>query len=125
MASKKVRERVRVARWMAMATKRARARAGRGIAMATRVVGNKKGKGAGNKDGNGNQPQQLGQWLQQRGWRVFDSSNNGDGAKDTVTHATIGERGMMVAMGHGLCVCFGVCGETTKNREESKIMNVP
>jgi hypothetical protein len=31
---------------------------------------------------------------------------------------------MMVAMGHGLCVCFGVCGETTKNKEERKIVNV-
>ncbi len=30
----------------------------------------------------------------------------------------------MVATGHGLCVCFGVCGETTKNKEESKIVNV-
>ncbi len=30
--------------------------------------------------------------------------------------------GMMVAMGHGLCVCFGVCGETTKNKEEGKIV---
>jgi hypothetical protein len=25
-----------------------------------------------------------------------------------------GERGMMVAMGHGLCVCFCVCGEAIK-----------
>jgi hypothetical protein len=32
---------------------------------------------------------------------------------------------MMVAMGHGLCVCFCVCGETTKNKEESKIVNKP
>jgi hypothetical protein len=34
---------------------------------------------------------------------------------------------MMVATGHGLCVyCVhlgGVCGETTKNKEESKIVN--
>jgi hypothetical protein len=31
----------------------------------------------------------------------------------------------MVAMGHGLCcVCvFYVCEETTKNKEESKIVN--
>ncbi len=29
----------------------------------------------------------------------------------------------MVAMGHGLCVFFCVCGETTKNKEESKIVN--
>ncbi len=30
----------------------------------------------------------------------------------------------MVAKGRGLCVCFGVCGETTKKKEESKIINV-
>jgi hypothetical protein len=29
----------------------------------------------------------------------------------------------VVAMGHGLCVCFCVCGETT-NKKESKIVNV-
>jgi hypothetical protein len=40
------------------------------------------------------------------------------------TCATTGERGMMVAMSHGLCVCLGVCGETTKNKEESKIVMV-
>ncbi len=45
--------------------------------------------------------------------------------RDTSAGATTGERGMMVATGHGLCVCFGVCGETTKNKEESKIVNVP
>jgi hypothetical protein len=32
---------------------------------------------------------------------------------------------MMVAMSHGLCVHFGVCGKTTKNKEESKIVMVP
>ncbi len=57
-------------------------------------------------------------------WRAFDGCNNGDGAKDKAACATIGERAMMVAMGHGLCVCFCVCGETTENKEESKIMNV-
>jgi hypothetical protein len=31
---------------------------------------------------------------------------------------------MMVAMGHGLCVSFCVCGEPTKNKKESKIVNV-
>jgi hypothetical protein len=31
-------------------------------------------------------------------------------------HTTPGERGMMVAMGHGLCVSLFVCGETTKNK---------
>jgi hypothetical protein len=30
---------------------------------------------------------------------------------------------MMVAMGHGLCVYLCVCGETTKNKEEIKIVN--
>ncbi len=40
------------------------------------------------------------------------------------TCATTGDRGMMVAMGHGLCMCFCVCGGTTKNKEESKIVNV-
>jgi hypothetical protein len=44
--------------------------------------------------------------------------------RDTPAGTTTGERGMMVAMGHGLCVCFGVCGEATKNKEESKIVNV-
>jgi hypothetical protein len=50
---------------------------------------------------------------------VSDGSDNGngdgEGAKDMAAHATTGERGMMVAMGHGLCVSFCVCGETTKN----------
>jgi hypothetical protein len=31
---------------------------------------------------------------------------------------------MIVAMGDGLCVCFGVCGEI-KKKEEKKIVNVP
>jgi hypothetical protein len=31
-------------------------------------------------------------------------------------HTTPGERGMMVAMGHGLCVSFWVSGEMTKNK---------
>ncbi len=76
---------------------------------ATLVVGNKKGNG---KSG-------YRQWLQQRGWRAFHSSNDGGGAKDMAACIKTGERGMMVATGHGLCVCFGVCGETTKNKEES------
>jgi hypothetical protein len=67
---------------------------------------------------------QHGQWLLQRGWRAFDGGNDGVGAKDMAARATTGERGMMVAMGHGLCVCFSVCGETTKNKKESKIVMV-
>ncbi len=62
--------------------------------------------------------------LRQRGWPAFDSVDNGDNANDIASHAMAGERGMMVAMGHGLRVCFGVYGETTKNKEESKIVNV-
>jgi hypothetical protein len=115
MAMKRMRERARAARWMATAMKRARARAGRDLAMATRVAGDKKGNGDGDKDGNGNRRGQHGQSLRLRGWRAFDGGNDGDSAKDMAARATIGERGVMVAMGHGLCVCFSVCGETTKN----------
>jgi hypothetical protein len=57
-------------------------------------------------------------------WQAFAGSNDRDGAKDKATCATTGERGMMVAMGHGLCVLLCVCGETTENKEKSKIMNV-
>jgi hypothetical protein len=57
-----------------------------------------------------------------------DGGNNGnrvqEGARDMAACATTGERGLMVAMGHGFCVCFCVSGETTKNKEESKIVNV-
>ncbi len=99
------------------------------IATATRVVGIKEGNdeggkgdgnGNGNKEGNGNQWQQHGQWRRQRGWQASNGSDNGngdgDGMKDMAAHAMPGERGMMVAMGHGLCVSFCVCGETTKNK---------
>ena len=48
----------------------------------------------------------------------------GTARRDTPAGTTTGERGMMVATGHGLCVCFGVCEETTKNKEESKTVNV-
>jgi hypothetical protein len=37
---------------------------------------------------------------------------------------TTGEWGVMVVMGHDFCVCFCVSGETTKNKEESKIVNL-
>jgi hypothetical protein len=87
-------------------------------------AGDEKGDGDGNKEGNGNRRGQHGQWLQQRRWRVFDSGNNGDSAKDMAARTTTGKRGVMAAMGHGLCVFFGVCGETTKNKEESKIVMV-
>jgi hypothetical protein len=104
---------VTAARLMATATKRAMVRAGRGLATATLVAGGKKGNGKSS----------YGQWLRQRGWWAFNSGNDGDGVKDTAACVMTGERGMMVVMGHGLCVCLGVCGETTKNKEESKIVN--
>ncbi len=53
---------------------------------------------------------------------MFDGSDDGGGTKDMAAPVMNGERGMMVAMGHGLCVCFGVRGETTKNKEESKFV---
>ena len=106
------------------------------IATATRVVGVEEGNdegskgngdGDGNKEGNGNQRRHHGQWLRQRGWQANNGGNNGngdrDGTKDMAAHTAPGERRMMVVMGHGLCVCLGVCGETTKNKEESKIVN--
>ncbi len=60
-------------------------------------------------------------------WREGDGGGDGDGdgMRDMATCATTGERGIMVAVGHGFCVCFCVSGETTKNKEENKIVNVP
>ncbi len=49
---------------------------------------------------------------------MFDDGKNGDGDEDGVRDmaacTTTGVRGIMVAMGHGFCVCFCVSGETTK-----------
>jgi hypothetical protein len=121
----RARARARAARWMAMATKRARARAGRGMAMATRVAGDKKGNCDGNEEDDGNQQQQHGKLLRRRGWWAFDGGNDGDGVKDTAACATIGERGMMVAKGHGLCV-FLVCVERSqKIRKRAKSCMYP
>jgi hypothetical protein len=39
-------------------------------------------------------------------------------------HARTGEKGVMVAMGHGLFVCFCVSVETTKNKVRLKKVNV-
>ncbi len=97
----------------------------RGMATAARVVGDKKGVGNGDKVGNCNQQRHHGQWPQQRGWRAFDGGKDGDGAKDMAACATTGERGMMVLMGHGLCMCFSVCGETTKVRKRVKLLMCP
>ncbi len=79
------------------------------------MAGDKKGDGTGNKEGNDDQLQQHKQLLRQSGWRAFGSGDEEDGANATAARVTTGEREMMVAMGHGLCVCFGLCGETTKN----------
>jgi hypothetical protein len=54
----------------------------------------------------------------------LERGDDGDGARDMAACVTTGERGIMVAMGHGICVCFCVSGETTKNKEERKILNV-
>jgi hypothetical protein len=89
--------------------------------MATLVADYEKGNGDGDEEGDGDQRRQHWQWLRQRGWRAFDGGNDGDGVKDSPAGATTGERGMMVATGHGLCVCFGVYGETTKNKEDVQI----
>ena len=98
--------------------------AARGMAMATRVAGDKKGNGNSDKEGDGNQRQHHGQWPWRRGWRAFGGSNSGNGdgdrVKDMAAHTTTVERGMMVAMGHGLCVSFCVCGETMKNKVRPK-----
>ncbi len=56
-ATKRARERVKAATWMATLTKRERA---------TRVAGDKKGEGDGNKEGNSDQQQQHRQWIWQR-----------------------------------------------------------
>ncbi len=106
------------------------------IATATRVVGNKEGidvggkgdgDGDGDKEGDGNQRQQHGLRLWQRGWQVSNGGDNGNGegggTKDMAAHTLPGERGMMVAMGHGLCVSFCVCGGTTKNKVGPKKVN--
>ncbi len=58
-------------------------RVGRGLATATLVAGNEKGNG---KSG-------YGQWLRQRGWRAFDSGNNGVSTKDTAARVATGKRG--------------------------------
>ncbi len=73
------------------------------------------GDGDGDKEGDGDQPRHS---RHRRG--ISDGGDNGDGegdgTKDMATHTTPGERGMMVAMGHGLCVSFWVSGEMTKNK---------
>jgi hypothetical protein len=56
-------------------------------------------------------------------WREGNDGDDGDGdgARDMAACATTGERGIMVAMGHGFCVCFCVSGETTKIRKRAKL----
>ncbi len=72
------------------------------------------GDGNGDKEGNGVQPQHSRHWQRKR-----DGGDNGDGegdgTKDMAAHTTPGERGMMVAMGPGLCVSFW----TTPHAHES------
>ncbi len=87
--------------------------------------GNVNGDGDGDADGNGgDRQQQRRQWQQQRGWRASNGSDNcngeGDGTKDMTAHTTPGERGVMVAMGHGLCVSFAYVERPQKIRLDQK-----
>ncbi len=52
-----------------------------------------------------------------------NGDGDGDNAKDMAAHATTGERGIMVVMGHSLCVSFCVSGETMKNKVGPKKVN--
>ncbi len=49
-------------------------------------------------------------------WVVGNKDGNGEDARGG---------GMMVAMGHGLCVSSCLCGETTKNKLVPKKMMTP
>jgi hypothetical protein len=85
-----------------------------GVEEGTDDGGKADGDGNGDKEGDGAQPRQHRHWR-----RKSDGGNNDgevDGTKDMAAHTTPGERGMMVAMGHGLCVSFWVSGEMTKNK---------
>jgi hypothetical protein len=69
------------------------ARAARAMAMATKRVMATNGDNTGNGYG------------EEGGGRSLAASM-GTARRDTPAGATTGERGMMVATGHGLCVCF-------------------
>ncbi len=60
-----------------------------------------------------------------RGWQESDDGDNGNGegngTKGMAAHTTPGERGMMVVMGHGLCVSFWVSEEMTKIRKRANL----
>ncbi len=60
-------------------------------------------------------------------WREGDDGGDGDGddTRDMAACTTTGERGIMVAMGHGFCVCFCVSGETTKKKKRAKLAMCP
>ena len=68
------------------------------------------GDGDGNKEGNGDQPRHSRHWQRKSGGGD-NGDGEADGTKDMAAHTTPGERGVMVAMGHGLCVSFWVRGE--------------
>jgi hypothetical protein len=86
-----------------------------GVEEGTDDGGKADGDGNGDKEGDGAQPRQHRHWR-----RKSDGGDNGDGegdgTKDIAAHTTPGERGMMMVMGHGLCVSYWVSGEMTKNK---------
>ncbi len=78
------------------------------------MVARANGDGNGDKEGDGDQPRQHRHWQRKSGGGNNDGE--GDGKKDVAAHTMPGERGIIVAMGHGLCVSFWVSGELTKNK---------
>ena len=103
---------VRVARAMAMATKRMMKTDGNTMSTATKRAmannGDNRGNGYGDEAGMQAMAATMAMRMgtAQRTWLLM--------------LFTTGERGMMVVMGHGLCVSFCVCGETTKNKVKPK-----
>ena len=77
------------------------------------------GDGNGDKEGDGVQPRHSRHWRRKSN-NCDNGDGEGDGTKDMVALTMPGERGMMVAMGHGLCVSFWVRGEGRKNKVRPK-----
>ncbi len=94
--------------------------AARGMATAARMAGDEKGNGNSKKEGNVDQQRHHGQWPWRRGWQAFEGGNNGYGdediAQDKAACTAAGEKGMMLVMGHGLCVFWCVWRDHKKSK---------